>query len=531
MRARSFIAVFLIFAFMALLFNGCRDRGTAFVIALSGSEISSLDPILAKDAPASNERVRVLMFNSLVRRNENLEYVGELASEPPKTSEDGLTVTFNLRDNVKFHDGRPLTSADAKYTLDTLLASEVSRKAGSFYETVNGQKQPYITAVEAPDARTLILRLRRPWLQLLVNLIPIGIIPKDSSPQQETNPIGSGPFRFKSFDKTQQALELEGNPDYWEGAPSIKQLRVRVIADTNALQAELRSGHVDIAPLPTNLTPDAILSLGQDPNLKVEQFPGANIYHVTINTQSAPLDNVKVRQAIAYAIDREVIIKSLLRGQAKLAHSILPEESWAYSPGTKYNYDPERAKKLLDEAGFKDPDGDGPQMRFPNPISFKFSSASTLANQYGNVIADQLKRVGIPIKIETAEGNTLSEQLRAGQFQMTTANWVGGNLDPSFYNDLFATSRIPTGTLPLLNRSRYSNRELDDIIAEALNTADKTKGKELYGRVQDIVSRDVPLFPLWYLSNMVIAKKSVGNIKVDASGDWGFVRSLTVENK
>jgi peptide/nickel transport system substrate-binding protein len=530
MRARAVVSIFLVFVLALLLYSGCRERNADFVIVLSGN-ISSLDPILSQDVPAANERVRVLMFNSLVRKNEKLEYVGELAAETPKIADDGLSVTFTLRDNVKFQDGRALTSADAKYTLDTMLTSDKSRKGASFYEIVDGQKQPYITAVEAPDPKTLILRLRKPWRQLLLNLVPIGIIPKDSSPQQANSPLGSGPFRFKSFDKNQQVLELEANPNYWEGAPAIKALRVRVITEANALQAELRSGRVDLAPLPTNLTPDAIISLGQDPNLKVEQFPGANIYHITINTQSAPLDKVQVRQAIAYAIDREEIIKNLLRGQAKLAHSILPEESWAYSPGTKYSYDPERAKKLLDEAGFRDPDGDGPQMRFPKPISFKFSSASTLANQYGNVIADQLKRVGIPVQIETAEANTLTEQLRAGQFQMTTANWVGGNQDPSFYNDLFATSRIPTGNLPTLNRSRYSNPELDRIIEEALNTADQAKAKALYARVQDIVSRDVPLLPLWYLSNMVIARKNVGNIKVDASGDWGFVRSLTVEGK
>lgn len=529
MRARPLASILLALALMTLSFVGCRNRDKAFVIVLSGN-ISSLDPILSQDVPASNERVRVLMFNSLIRKNEKFEYVGELASDVPKVSDDGLTVTFTLRDNVKFQDGRPLTSADAKYTMDTLLASN-SRKAASFYDVVNGQKQPYITGVEAPDARTLVLHLRKPWLQLLPNLVPIGIIPKDSAGQQAAQPLGSGPFHFKSFDKNQQVVELEANPSYWEGAPNIKTLRVRVITDTNALQAELRSGRVDIAPLPTNLTPDAIISLGQDPNLKVEQFPGANIYHVTINTQSAPLDNVKVRQAIAYAIDRESIIRDLLRGQAKLAHSILPEESWAYSPGVKYNYDPERAKKLLDEAGFRDPDGDGPQMRFQKPISFRFSSASTLASQYGNVIADQLKRVGIPIQIETTEANTLLEQLRAGQFQMTTANWVGGNQDPSFFNDLFATSRIPSGNLPTLNRSRYSNPELDQLLEEALNTSDQSKAKMLYARVQDIVSRDVPLLPLWYLSNMVIARKTVGNIKVDASGDWGFVRSLTVENK
>jgi peptide/nickel transport system substrate-binding protein len=527
MRARLLVSILLIPALTALSLVGCRGRGDAFVIVLSDN-ISTLDPVGSPTVDAASERVRVLLFNSLIRKNERFEYVNDLASEMPKVSEDGLTVTFTLRDNVKFHDGRQLTSADAKYTLDTMLASN-SGKAASFYEGSGASKQAYISGVDAPDARTLVIRLRRPWLQLLPNLVPIGIIPKDTAAQQGTRPLGSGPFRFKSFDKNQQVLDLEANPEYWEGAPGIKSLRVRVISDANALQAELRSGRVDLVPLPSNLTPDAIISLGQDPKLKVEQFPGGNIYHITFNCDSDVVKDPRVRRAIAYAINRAEIIQSLLHGQAKIAYSILPEESWAYSPGTKYDYNPEEARKILDEAGFKDPDGDGPKMRFPKPIAFKISSSSTLVGQYSNVIVDQLKRVGIPISIETAESNTLRDQLRFGQFQMTTSSWVGGNQDPIFYKDLFATSEIPTADRASRNRSRYSNTELDGILEEALNTTDKARATTLYARAQEIVSRDVPLLPLWYPANMVIASKRVGNIKVDGSGDWGFVRSLTLE--
>jgi peptide/nickel transport system substrate-binding protein len=529
MRARRLLSILLILALTSLLLSGCRSRSKAFVISLTDN-ISTLDPVGSPTVDAASERVRVLMFNSLVRKNERFEYVNDLASEMPKVSEDGLTVTFPLRGNVKFHDGRDFTSADAKYTLDTMLATN-SGKAASFYEGSGATKQSYIAGVDAPDARTLVIRLNKPWLQLLPNLVPVGIIPKDSGPQQATNPIGTGPFRFKSFDKNQQVLDLLANENYWEGAPGIKELRVRVIADANALQAELRSGRVDLVPLPSNLTPDAIISLGNDPQLKVEQFPGGNIYHITFNCETEPLKNPRVRQAIGYAINRAEIIQTLLHGQAKIAYSVLPEESWAYSPGTKYDYNPEQAKKILDEAGFRDPDGDGPRMRFPKPISFKISSSSTLAGQYSNVIVDQLKRVGIPVAIETAESNTLRDQLRYGQFQMTTGNWVGGNQDPIFYKDLFATSEIPTGDRASRNRSRYSNPELDRILAEALSTTDQAKAKGLYTQAQELVSRDAPLLPLWYPANMVIARKGVGNIKVDGSGDWGFVRSLTVGDK
>jgi ABC-type transport system substrate-binding protein len=340
--------------------------------------------------------------------------------------------------------------------------------------------------------------------------------------------LGSGPFKFISYDSSQQVLDLEASQEYWEGPAKIQKLRVRVIADTNALQAELRSGRVDIAPLPTSLSPDAIKLLGQDPILQVQQFTGSNVNLLTFNTSQPPLNDVRVRQAIAYAINRESMINDLLLGQAKLAHSILPEDSWAYTTGQKYSYDPAMAKKLLDEAGLKDPDGDGPQMRFTKPVVFKVSGSSVAAKNYAGVIQNYLKEVGVPVTIETAELNTLFDQLRYGQFQIFYGQWVGGNQDPIFYKDLFATSEIPTQERAARNRSRYSNKELDKLLDEAVNTPDHQRAEVLYRQVQDIVSRDLPVLPLWYQANMVIAKKTVGNVQVNASGDWGFVRNLTV---
>jgi peptide/nickel transport system substrate-binding protein len=512
----------------AMIFpSACRrNRSGAFVIALSDN-VKTIDPIGSPSVDAASERVRSLMFNSLVKKDEKFDYVPELASNIQR-SDDGLTFTFTLRDGVTFHDGRSFTSADAKYTLDTVLASTFA-KAASFFEGSGANKTSYVKSVEAPDPKTLIIRLNKQWTGLLPNLVPIAIIPKDSYESQKTHPLGTGPFKFKSYDSSQQVVDMEANANYYEGAPHIQSLRARVISDSNALQAELRSGRVDIAPLPTSLSPDSIKSLSTDPNLTVHQFNGSNLSLLTLNTAEAPLDNVKVRQAIAYAIDRESMIRDLLQGQGKIAHSILPEESWAYTKAQTYQFDPAMAKKLLDEAGFRDPDGDGPQMRFSKPIVFRISGSSASARQYAGVIQNYLKDVGIPLAIETSELNVLFESLRRGQFQMTYGQWVGGNQDPIFYRDLFASSEIPTETRASRNRSRYKNPELDQILSEAANTYDHAKAQPLYAKAQEIVSRDVPVVPLWYQANMVIAKKNVGNVHVNASGDWGFVKDLTVQ--
>src|SRR5436309_2038342 len=260
MRARKFITTTLAFVMVALALPACRNRSETFVIVLS-DKISTLDPIGSPVVDAASERIRALVFNSLVKKNEKFDYIPDLATDI-KRSDDGLTYTFTLHDGVTFQDGRPLTSADVKYTIETVLAS-ASGKAAGFFEGTKENKQSFVTAVEAPDPKTVIIRLRKPWLPLLSNLVPIGIVPKDSAAEQKTHPLGTGPFKFVNYDSAQGIVNLEANPTYWEGAPKISSLRVRVIEDASALQGELRSGSVTLAPLPTNLTPDAIKSLGE----------------------------------------------------------------------------------------------------------------------------------------------------------------------------------------------------------------------------------------------------------------------------
>ncbi len=521
MRIQRFVRLFLILlaaVAVAAFAASCGDRSQgAFVIALESTP-ETLDPLRGTDA--QSERLRQLMFNSLVRKNERFDYVGELATNI-QPAEDGSSVTFTLRDGVTFHDGRALTAADAKYTIETLLSSD-SKKNPPFFEGTGDARESRLAGVDAPDARTLVIRLRKPWLELLANLVNIPVIPQGTADAQKTTPLGSGAFRFVSYDEAQEVVDMAAHENYWEGAPSIKNLRVRVIRDANTLQAELRSGRIDLVVAASNLTADAYKSLGQDPNLKVEQFPGANINYIGFNAESEPVRDARVRQAIAYAINREALVRDLLFDQARIAHSILPEESWAYAPGQKYSYDPEQAKKILDEAGYRAPAGGG--ARFSKPVAFKINAGSAAVRQYASVIQNSLKEVGIPVEIETLEFNSLLAQLRNGQYQMTTSRWVGGNQDPIFLRDLFTTGAA-------FNRGRYSNTEVDRLLQEAVTTLDREKAKTLYTQAQEIVSREVPMLPLWYPANMIVARRNVGNIKVDPSSDWSFVRKLTIENK
>ena len=500
-----------------MLSGACRRTGSEYVTVALGENFSTLDTLTSAASDSAAERVRNLMFNSLVKKNENFEYVGDLASEIT-TSEDGKTVTFKLREGVKFHNGKDFTSADIKYTFDKLFESK-GYKSGAFFDTVDGKQVAHIDSLSTPDASTVIFVVGRPALknQLLSNLVAIPVIPEGSVEQQKESPVGSGPFKFVKFDPSQSTVELEAFPGYWEGAPKVGKLRVKTVTDASALQAELQTGGVDIAPAASNLPPDTLRLLGESSNLKVEQFDGSNIQYVGLNTTSPTLNNVKVRQAIGYAIDREKLIKELLSGQAKIASSILPSGSWAFSPGTQYNFDPEKSKQLLREAGYKN-----------EPITFKYASANAAFNSYAQAIQNSLTAVGLNVQIEQVDPGVLRTQLAQGQFQINTAQWIGGNQDPIFLKDLFTTGRIPGPGVACCNRWRYSNTEVDKLLDDAINEIDREKAKELYVKAWGIISNELPLLPLWYPSNMVVSNKRIGNIKMNASGDWTFLKDITV---
>lgn len=508
----------LLVLFIAIVFSvACRRTASEFVTVALPESFSTLDTLTSTASDSAAERVRNLMFNSLVKKNENFEYVGDLAANIA-TSEDGKTLTFTLRDGVKFHNGKDFTSADVKYTFDKLFESK-GYKSGAFFDTVDGKQVPHIDSLQTPDPKTVVFVVGRPALanQLLSNLVAIPIIAEGTAEQQKTNPVGTGPFKFVAFDQSQNTVDLESFQQYFEGAPKFAKLRVKTVTDASALQAELQTGGVDIAPAPSNMPPDTLKILGDSANLKVEQFDGSNIQYVGLNTTSTPLDKVKVRQAIGYAIDRDKLIRELLSGQARIAYSILPAGSWAYSPGTQYNYDPEKSKQLLREAGYKN-----------EPIKFKYSSGNAAFNSYAQAIQSSLTAVGLNVQIETLDPGTLRTQLAQGQFQMNTGVWIGGNQDPIFLKDLFTTGRIPGPGVACCNRSRYSNPQVDQLLEDAINAVDRERAKQLYIQAWDIISSDAPLLPLWYPANMVVSNKRIGNIKMNASGDWTFLKDITV---
>ena len=295
-----------------------------------------------------------LIYDTLVTRNEKFELVPSLA-ERLDESEDHKTFTIHLRPGVVFHNGKPLTSADVKYTFDTLLSPDLK-------SPIRGTVDK-ISSIDAPDPLTVVFHAREPFYTFIGNLLAVGIIPEGAGTEIIDAPVGSGPYKFASY-KEGDTVRLEAYPGYWGGAPNIPRVRIKVVTDNSTRQAELMSGEVDMA-YNAQFDPETIRALGQRGDMQVVVGDGANIGYLGVNVSpTSLLSNQKLRQAIAYGIDRDVIIHRLLRDQARKANAIMPPEHWAYyHQVTVYDYDLERAKQLLDEAGLPDPDGDGPRPR------------------------------------------------------------------------------------------------------------------------------------------------------------------------
>ncbi len=493
-----------------LLCVGCAKKPDPnTVVVVIESSPTDLDPRVGLDA--QSERIDDLMFDSLVRRDEHFQLKPWLAErwEIP----DPQTYVFHLRQGVKFHNGQPLTARDVKWTLDSLLTGKVRSSKGAAYSKV--------AIVEAPDAATVVIRLKEPQASLLWNLSDgaIGVVPYGSGEEFNRHPVGSGPFRFVSATQDKEVV-IERNPDYWAEKAKLERVEFKVIPDATTRALELRKHSADVAI--NSLTADTVLALRQDPGLEVMQAPGTIYAYMALNLRDPLLKDVRVRQAMAHAIDVQPIIRYLFRGQAEPAYSILPPEHWAYDGDVKrYPYDPAKARQLLDEAGYPAKDG----VRFR--ITMKSSTDET-TRLMAAVLQQQLREVGIALDIRTYEFATFFSDITKGAYQMYSMRWIGGNQDPDIFEYVFDSASFPPKRA---NRTFYSNPRVDALIREGRTTLDQEKRKAIYAEVQEIVAEDLPYINLWYLDNVLVHTRRVRGIEMSPAGNYDFLRAAEVENQ
>jgi peptide/nickel transport system substrate-binding protein len=477
------------------------------VVMLIENSPTSLDPRIGVDG--QSEYIGSLIFDSLVRKDIHFNLQPWIATswETP----DPLTYRFHLRTDVRFHNGKPLTSTDVKYTLDSMRnGTVITAKAAAFQR---------VDHVDAPDPATVVIHLKQPDAALLWNLSDgaIGIVPTGSGRDFASHPVGSGPFRFVSQLQDDEVI-VQRNENSWQRPPNIPRIRFAVIPDaiTRALELEKGSGDACI----NCLTADMVSVLAKRPHLSIDVSPGTKMNYISFNTQDSVLRDIHVRQAIAYAINRPLIIQSLWRGQAQLAESLLPTEHWAWTGDVhKYPFDPAKANALLDAGGGKR-GRDGVRFRLAMKTSTDESS-----RLLAMILQQQLREVGIALEVRSFEFATFYSDITKGAFQMYTLRWLGGNEDPDIFRYAYDSASFPPRGA---NRGHYVNAELDKLIREASQSSDQNKRRTDYVRVQQILSEELPSINLWYLDAVLVHTRRLGNIQISPSGTYDFLRTATL---
>ena len=405
---------------MLPLFSCSQPPDHNTLVMIIESSPTNLDPRVGIDA--QSERIDELLFDALLTRDDHLNVQPGLADH--WDIPDPLTYVFHLHQGVKFHNGQTLTSRDVKWTFDSLLEHKIRSTKSATYR--------FVDHIEAPDDFTVVFHLKEPNSTLLWNLSEgaIGIVPAGSFDEVSRQPIGSGPFKFVTAEQDKEVF-LERNDSYWGKTARLSKVRFTVVPDATTRALELRKGSADVAI--NAMTSDTIMAIQRESNLQVERAPGTVLSYLAFNLRDPILKDVRVRQAIAFAIDRGPLLQYIWRGFAQPALSILPPQSWAYDREVAtYPTNPEAARQILDAAGYTARDG----IRFH--LTMKTSTEEST-----RLLAAVSTSSGIALDIRTFEFATFFADVTSGAFQLYSLRWIGGDEDPDIFEYAFDSNRFP----------------------------------------------------------------------------------------
>lgn len=488
--------------------NGGGSGGGAngLVIAFDGSP-TNLDPRIGTDTYAG--RIWDMTASGLVRKTPTGDFTGDIA-EKWETPDD-RTIVFHLKPNAKFQDGRPVTAKDFKFTFDSMMASTFNSPKRSGYSSV--------ASFDAPDDHTFVIKLSEPNAGIFDNF-PYMLVPQGADPTVFAKaPILAGAYKVKSF-KADDRVELEGFDGWVNGAPKTKNVTVRIIPDATTRILELRRGTVNLA---VNSIPyDSVEQFKKNPDFNVVTAHGGAYQYVAFNLHDPILKNKQVRQALAHAIDRNRIVRDLLHGYGQVTESMFPQGHWARAENLpSYDFNPQKAKELLDAAGYKDPDGPGPQSRFK--LVYR-TSTDAESNQQAEMMQQMLKEVGVDLQIQSSEFTTFMDDLKNGRFQLYSLRRAGIS-DPDFYYTIFhSKSLAPNGQ----NRGYYVNPRVDQLIDQGRSTFDRQKRKAAYDEVQKIVADELPYISLYHRDDIAVMRKNVNGFVMYPAGFLLSVPEITV---
>ena len=450
-----------------------------------------------------------LIFSLLVTRDEKGNQVPDLAAEVPTLanggiSKDGLTITYHLRKNAKWHDGVPVTSKDVKFTWEAIMSPSNNVVSHTGYNQV--------ASIDTPDAYTVVMHMKNVFPPAVDTIFgesdtPFRILPEHllgkypNINQIPFNgaPVGSGPYKFGRWLRGDRII-LTANPDYFRSSPKIKELVLKIIPDANTTEAQVRTGEVDLAiEIPgTNYG-----SLRNDTSITTQLVPSPTYVAAILNTKRPPLDDVRVRKAIAMAIDRESIVRTDTFGSGLLASGDLAPFSWAFDPSLKpIPFDVAQAKALLAQAGWT-PGNDGVLTKNGQRLAlqFAFGQGSSLARNVGVQVQQMLKAVGIELDLKSYDYAVFYAAaqnggiLNGGKYDAAFYSWISGS-DPDNSSQWGCQYVPPNGN----NVTRYCSPVVEAAQREALSTFDRAKRKAAYAKIEAQLLIDVPAVFFYYQS-------------------------------
>jgi peptide/nickel transport system substrate-binding protein len=480
-----------------------RPEGNAIVIAMANAPLN-LDPRVGADE--ASQKAHQLLFNTLVRIDDDLRIVPDLAESIEQP--DPTTYVARLRHGVLFHNGRELTAEDVVYTFRSFLDPSFRGRSGAYR---------LLASVDVRDPYTVEFKLKEPFGSFPVNLV-MGIVQAGSGSTNERQPVGTGPYKLESF-VLDDRLVLKPFDKYFRGKPANDGIVLKTVPDDTMRGLELRKGSVDLVV--NDLAPDIIWQLREEGRLRIETASGSDYAYVGLNLRDPILKHVDVRRAIGYAIDRNAIVTHLRRGFASVAVGIIPPMSWAFEPQVfDFQYDPQRARDLLDRAGYPDPDGEGPLPRFR--LTLKTSTVEMYRVQAAAIQHD-LARVGIAVEIRSSEFPTLFADVVRGNFQLYTLQFVGVT-DPDMLRRVFHSRQSPPAGL---NRVFYTNADVDSLIEAAAKAVDDSERRALYVKAQRLIAEDVPYISLWYKTNVAVFQPGIHGVRLSPIADFTFLKDVS----
>lgn len=478
--------------------SGCRSGRVPDdeLVVLIESAPQTIDPRFT--VSAYDYKLSQLVFAPLVTVDDRLEAKMVLAESVAQVSPTEYLVT--LREDARFSDGRPVTSDDVVYTIGQARTAATNHLRLRYVE--DG-----LVAIEPEGPRRVRFRLSHAHAPFVTDL-DMGVLARPAAGHEKDPGVGAGAFVFVSNEH--ERWRFRPNPHYAAslgGPPAMRLLTIKVIRDDNSRLMALAGGSGDLTQNTVSpLLLDSVLAA--QPRLHAVSAQSSVFTYLGLNCEDGVLRDPRVRRAIAYAIDRDRIVRTKLGGRAVLATGFLPPLHWAYSGEVeRYPHDPARARALLDEAGYKDPDGDGPRPRFT--LLYKTSS-NRFRVAIAQVIAAQLAEVGIEVDLRPLEFATFFADVKAGNFQLFTMQ-IPDVAEPELYTNFFDSSRIPTREAPDRggNRMRYRSADLDQALARGRRDTDRATRIADYAEVQRILARDVPVVPLWHEDNVAVTGANV----------------------